>query len=99
MMSHEIWVSPNGVRHLVPVVEDRGPIEEPVTSPCATCGMSHNVLHFRNIRVFEVTHLGPCVIVQLPDYPYECGLKDKFPDARVYSCTTHRVWWTEEPVT
>jgi hypothetical protein len=91
---YETWISPQGVPHAVPVVEDRGPILEPVTGPCATCGGHHDVGHFANVRRFpNLQRSGPCVTETLPGYPYECGAKDKHPDHVVYRCATHGVWW------
>lgn len=89
---HEVWRSPSGVDHLVPVIKDRGAVCQPVTSPCATCGRAHNVLHARNVRRYDVA--GECS-VRLAGWPYECGAKDKHPDHAVYVCGTHSVWWHE----
>lgn len=96
-MSFEEWTSPESTVHIVPVIEDRGAVCEPVTGPCATCGRHHTVLHFRNARVFEVvaSH-GPCKTIRR-DWPYECIAKDRNPDHVVFSCITHAVWWHEAP--
>ena len=97
-MTYETWISPQGVGHAVPVLEDRGAVCEPLTGPCATCGRHHDVLHFRNVRVYadQYAHLPQgtrCEVRQLPGYPYECGAKDKWPGHDVYQCTAHGVWW------
>jgi hypothetical protein len=98
----EMWVSPAGVPHLVPVIRDNGPVMEPVTGPCATCGRHHGVLHFRNVRLYadQYRHLPDqtrCRVEVLPGYPYECGAKDRWPHHTVYRCAAHGVWWHQDP--
>lgn len=93
----ELWISPDGIPHLVPVKTDRGPVQEPVTGPCVTCGRHHQVLHFRNVRVYadQYQHLpdGTRCVTQVQDWPYECAAKDAHPDHIVYRCVPHGVWW------
>jgi hypothetical protein len=41
----------------------------------------------------------PCVVITLPDYPYDCIARDKRPGDTIRQCETHRVWWPENPET
>lgn len=90
---YEIWPSPEGVSHLVPVLEDRGAVCEPLTGPCITCGRHHHVLHFRNVRVYADQHRETKCATEVTTWPYECIAKDKNPGHTVYRCTVHGVWW------
>lgn len=95
-VGYEHWISPNGVAHLVPVLRDG---LKPVVQPCATCGRVHDVTHFRTARLYQDTMpaelRGRQCVTEVRDWPYECDAKDQHPEATVYVCTLHSVWWWE----
>ena len=88
-----IWPSPNGVDHLTVTLP--GAIPGLAQGKCSTCGRVHNVGHALTVQRFDVVRdHGPCK-VEVTDWPYECAAKDKNPQATVYKCSAHAVWWYE----
>jgi len=91
-----IWPSPEGVDHLTVALP--GAVPGMARGRCGTCGRSHDIGHavtvYRNRTTGGGLYMTPCQ-VEITGWPYECKAKDKHPDATVYRCVPHQVWWFE----
>ena len=91
-----IWPAPDGVDHLTVMLP--GGVPGIAEGQCGTCPQIHNIGHAVTVAKCASTYLPhlqvPCV-TEVTDWPYECGAKDANPDATVYRCTVHGIWWHE----